>query len=248
MSQIYLSVIIPAYNEEKRLQKTLEDIYSYLKGQEYDSEVIVADGGSTDRTPDIVKEKMASMKNLQLLQMKNSGGKGGAVKGGILKAQGKFRIFTDADNSTSIDQVEKMWPEFSAGYDVVIGSRDIKGAVLDPPQPWLRNIILGNGFKLFRKMVVGLWRLEDTQCGFKGFKAEAAEKVFPFMKIRGFAFDPEILILSKKFGYKIKEIPIHWKNDLDSKVDFKSMLKMAGDMLKVKWYIITGTYAGKKER
>jgi dolichyl-phosphate beta-glucosyltransferase len=245
MSQIHLSVIIPAYNEEKRLPKTLDDIYAYLKRQSYDSEIVVVDGGSTDKTPDIVKEKMLAMKNLYLLQVKNSGGKGGAVKEGILKAKGNFRIFTDADNSTSINQVEKMWPEFEKGYDVVIGSRDVKGAVLDPPQPWLRNVILGEGFKLFRKLVIGLWGLEDTQCGFKGFSAIAAEKVFPLTKIRAFAFDPEVLLLAKKFGFKIKEIPIYWKNDPDSKVNIKGMLKMAVDMLKIKGYMIKNSY-GKK--
>jgi dolichyl-phosphate beta-glucosyltransferase len=247
MPQIYLSVIIPAYNEEKRLPKTLDDISAYLEKQDYESEIIVVDGGSSDRTPDIVKEKMSRIRNLQLLKKENTGGKGGAVKEGILKAQGRFRLFTDADNSTSVDQVEKMWPEFDKGYDVVIGSRDIKGAVLDPPQPWIRNILLGESFKIYRKIVIGLWGLEDTQCGFKCFKDEAAEKVFPLAKIKAFAFDPEVLVLAKKFGYKIKEVPVYWKNDPDSKVNFKNMIQMAVDMLKIKWYVISKSY-GKEEK
>ena len=248
MSQIHLSVIIPAYNEEKRLPKTLDDISAYLEKQDYESEIIVVDGGSKDRTSDIVKERMPRTKNLQLLREEDTGGKGGAVKAGMLKAQGRFRLFTDADNSTSVDQVEKMWPEFEKGYDVVIGSRDIKGAVLDPPQPWIRNILLGESFKIYRKIVIGLWGLEDTQCGFKCFNDKAAKKVFPLARIRAFAFDPEVLVLAKKFGYKIKEVPIYWKNDADSKVNLKGIIQMAIDMLKIKWYVISKGYAKEEKR
>jgi dolichyl-phosphate beta-glucosyltransferase len=142
-----------------------------------------------------------------------------------------------------------MWPYFKGtcpesveGYDVVIGSRDVKGAVLDPPQPFLRNMILGNGFKLFRKIVIGLWGLEDTQCGFKCFMKKAAEEIFPKCRIDHFAFDPEVLVLAEKAGYKIKEIPVLWKNDLESKVKFKSIIKMAIDLVKIKWNLIKGIY------
>lgn len=243
MSEIHLSAIIPAYNEEKRLSKTLDDISDYLNKQDYQSEIIVVDGGSSDRTPEIVREKMQTISNLQLFEVKNSGGKGGAVKDGMLMAQGKFRLFTDADNSTPINQVEKMWPEFAKGYGAVIGSRDIKGAVLDPPQPWLRNVILGEGFKFYRKIMVGLWHLEDTQCGFKCFRAEVAEKVFPKSIIKGFAFDPEVLILVERMGYKVKEVPIYWKNDPNSKVSSVNIIKMAIDLIKIRWYLIAGKYA-----
>ncbi|MBI2042285.1 MAG: glycosyltransferase [Candidatus Nealsonbacteria bacterium] len=239
---MYLSVIIPAYNEEKRLPKTLDDISAYLKRQDYQSEIIVVNGGSTDKTPEIVRDKMRGIGNLQLLEAKNSGGKGGAVKAGMLKASGKFRLFTDADNSTSVEQIEKMWPEFEKGYGVVIGSRDVKGAVLDPPQPWLRNVFLGEGFKIYRKFVVGLWDLEDTQCGFKCFGDEVVEKVFSKAIIKGFAFDPEILILAKRAGYKIKEVPVYWKNDPDSKVSPANVIKMAVDLMKIRWHLILGKY------
>ena len=156
---------------------------------------------------------------------------------------GDYRLFTDADNSTSINQIEKMWPEFEKGFDLVVGSRDVKGAVLNPPQPWLRQVVLGEGFKLYRKLIVGLWGIEDTQCGFKGFKKEAVEKILPKCRINRFAFDPEILVLAKKLGFKIKEIPVNWKNDLESKVNFKSILKMALDMIKIRWNLIKGVYA-----
>jgi glycosyltransferase involved in cell wall biosynthesis len=237
---MHLSIIIPTFNEAKRLPKTLDDINRYLINQKYDYEIIVVDGGSKDGTREIVKKKQEEIKNLKLLEIKGLG-KGHAVREGMLKAKGDFRIFTDADNSTTIDQIEKMWPEFKAGFDVVIGSRDVKGAVLDPPQGFFRRLVV-RLFKIYRKIIVGLWEIQDTQCGFKCFSAKSAEAVFSKSRIDQFAFDPEILLLAKKFGYKIKEIPIHWKNDPESTVKFQSMLNMALDLIKVKWGIMIGKY------
>lgn len=244
-NEVYLSVIIPAYNEEKRLPKTLADIYNYLSKQDYLSEIIVADGGSTDGTCQAVKEKMKEIGSLKLIEVKNCRGKGQAVKEGMLAAQGKFRLFTDADNSTSIDQFEKMLPHLEQDFGVVIGSRDVKGAVLAPPQPFLRKFILGNGFKLMRKFIIGLWDMQDTQCGFKCFSQEAALAVFPKITIMGFSFDAEALFLARHFGYKIKEIPIKWVNDLESKVKPGHMVKMLLELIRIKLNLIKGIY-GKK--
>lgn len=242
---MHLSVIIPTYNEEKRLPKTLAEIDKYLSQQNYDCEIIVVDGGSTDRTAEIVRERFSTIRNLKLVEIKNCQGKGKAIKEGMLRAAGEFRVFTDADNSTSIDQVEKMWPWFEKGFDVVVGSRDVKGAVLDPPQPFLRKMILGKGFRLLTQVICGTWGILDSQCGFKGFTKKAAEEIFPKCKITGFAFDPEALVLAKKMGYKIKEIPICWRNDLDSKVKAKDMIKMGLDLLKIRWNLIKGVYEKK---
>ena len=239
---MHLSIIIPAYNEEKRITKTLEDIDRYMSKQQYDYEIIVASDGSKDKTADVVRNLASRIKNLTCIGAKENHGKGYAVRQGLLAAKGDFRLFTDADNSTSIDQVEKMWPEVKNGYDIIIGSRDIKGAVLDPPQPWIRNIILGEGFKLFRKFVIGLWGVEDTQCGFKFLTKKAAENILPKCKIDRFAFDPEILVIGKNMGFKIKEIPVYWKNDLDSKVKMGSMVKMALDLFVIRKNLITGVY------
>lgn len=244
---MYLSVIIPAYNEARRLPKTLEKIDEYLRKQTYDYEIIVVNDGSKDGTAPVVKNLMPKVKNLRLIDNEENHGKGYVARQGMLTASGEYRVFTDADNSTSIDQVEKMWPELKKGYDIVIGSRDIEGATLDPPQPFLRNVILGKGFKLFRKIMIGLWKIEDTQCGFKGFTKVATENIFPKCKIDRFAFDPEILVIANKFGYKIKEIPIHWKNDPESKVKFKSIIKMAIDLIKIRLNSVKGLY-GKKEK
>ncbi len=240
--EIYLSVIIPAYKEERRLPKTLKEINKYLSKQDYNYEILVVDDGSPDKTSEVAQSLVSEIKNLKPTGYQKNRGKGYAVRFGMLEAKGKYRVFTDADNSTSIDQVEKMFPEFEAGFDIVIGSRNVKGAVLDPPQPWIRKVVTGESFKLLRKILVGLWGIQDTQCGFKGFKDEVVEKVFPKCKIDRFAFDPEILVLCKRVGYKIKEIPIYWKNDLESKVKFKSMVKMGLDLIKIRLNLLKRVY------
>ena len=241
MPEIYLSVIIPAYNEEKRLPKTLREINDYLKKQNFKSEIIVVSDGSKDRTCEIVENFKSEIENLNLICEKINRGKGYAVKIGMLNAKGKYRLFTDADNSTPISEIEKFWPEFEKGADVVIASRDIRGAVLDPPQPLFRRFV-GEVFKYLRKIIVGLWEIEDTQCGFKCFKGEVAEKIFPKAKIERFAFDPEILLIAKKMGFRIKEVPVYWKNDLQSKVKFKSMIKMLIDLFKIRFNLLKGEY------
>lgn len=241
MSEIYLSVIIPAFNEEKRLPKTLKEIENYLRKQNYNYEIIVVSDGSTDRTCEVVENLRSQIADLKLICEKNNRGKGYGVKIGMLNAQGNFRLFTDADNSTPLKEIEKFWPEFEKGADIVIGSRDLKGAILDPPQPLIRRFV-GEVFKYLRKIIVGLWEIQDTQCGFKCLRGEIAEKIFPKCKIERFAFDPEVLIVAKKMGYKITEIPIYWKNDLQSKVKFKWVVKMAIELLKIRWNLILGKY------
>ena len=255
---MYLSVIIPAYNEEKRLPKTLGEIDKYLRTKDYDYEILVVNDGSRDGTVKVAEnltsqinpstglrvnaEQSRSIKNLKVVGYEKNQGKGFAVRFGMLEAKGDYRLFSDADNSTSIDQIEKIWPELRKGFNIVIGSRDVEGAVLDPPQLWLRQVFLGEGFKLFRKIVLNLWEVEDTQCGFKCFSKKAAEDIFPKAKISRFAFDPEILIIGKKLGYKIKEIPVYWKNDLESRVKFTSIFKMALDMFKIRLNLILKRY------
>lgn len=238
---MYLSVIIPAYNEERRLSKTLLGIDAYLTRQKYDYEIIVISDGSKDNTSGIARNLQPKIANLKLIDNKKNHGKGYVVRQALLEAQGDIRLFTDADNSTSINQVEKMLPYFKQGYDIVIGSRDAKGAVLDPPQPFLR-IMVGNIFNLMTQIIVGLWGIWDTQCGFKALSKKAAEDIIPKCKIDRWAFDPEILKIGRKMGYKIKEIPVVWKNDLESKVKLKSTIKMALDLLRIRWNLITFKY------
>lgn len=238
---IRLSVIIPAYNEERRIFKTLVEIDKYLSKQSYNYEIIVVSDGSKDRTGEMVKELMPKIKNLRLINNKENHGKGFVVRQGILEAKGDYRLFTDADNSTTIDQVEKMWPHLEQGFDIIVGSREIEGAVLDPPQPWLRRKT-GAAFRLFTNIFTGLWKIRDTQCGFKGFTRKAAEDILPRCKIDRFSFDAEMLVLAKKLGYKTKEVPITWKNDPESKVKFKNMVKMGFDLVKIRLNLIKKIY------
>lgn len=238
---VFLSVIIPAYNEEKRLPKTLELVCSWLASRPYGSEVIVVSDGSKDNTQKVAQEFCARYPFLQALQYLPNRGKGYATRFGMQKARGRYQVFTDADNSTSIDQWEKMIPEFEKGFEVVIGSRDIKGAILDPPQPPWRRFI-GNGFNLGIQILLGLWGIWDTQCGFKGFTQKASQAIFPKARIDRFAFDPEILLLARKNKFKIKEIPVHWINDADSRVKGRTVLEMLKDAFRIKINDLTGKY------
>jgi len=238
---MYLSVVIPAYNEEKRLPKTLKEISSYLEKQNYDYEIIVVNDGSKDKTAEIIKELISEIKNLKLIDNKENCGKGFVVRQGLLEAKGEYRLFTDADNSTPISEIEKFFPYFKKGYDIVIGSRDIKGAIIKNPQPLYRRI-LGDIFSLLSRIIVGYWGIKDSQCGFKAFTAKAANDILPKCRINRFAFDPEIIKLAKKMNYKIKEVPIIWENEPHTKVDFKNTIKMGIDLLIIKWNLLTGKY------
>jgi dolichyl-phosphate beta-glucosyltransferase len=250
MSNPYLSIIIPAYNEAERIPKTLVDMDRRLARVDYSYEILVIDDGSKDNTVEVVAKLVPMIKNLRIVETNENVGKGGAVRRGMLLAKGQIRLFTDADNSTSIDQFENMIPFFSAGggsayggkqgYDVVIGSRAIKGAKLDPPEPFYRQVI-GKGLNLFIQVLLlrGIW---DTQCGFKAFTAEASERVFKISRIPGWGFDVEILSLAREMGYKIKEMPVRWVDDARSHVRFSAGLQFIRDAFKIRWWIWRHVY------
>lgn len=238
---MYLSVIIPAYNEEQRIGKTLESVGGYLARQSFDSEIIVVNNRSKDGTVDVVQKYQRRFPSIRILhEMKP--GKGHAVTSGMLAGKGRLRLFMDADNSTSIDHVEQMIPLFDRGYDVVIGSIAISGAkiVAGGGEP-LWRVILG---KLGNKwiQIFAVWGISDTQRGFKMFRAAAVQDIFPRMTIFGWGFDIEALALARKFGYKIKEIPVIWDNDPNSKVNIWAYPKTLLDTLKVFWNLRTGRY------
>lgn len=215
---MYVSLIIPAYNEASRITASLEKIFAYFELQNYDSEVIVVDDGSPDNSLEVIREAFAkkspsSKVKSRLIELVTNAGKGAAVRAGMLGATGAIRIFTDADLSTPIHEVEKVIAAIeSGGYDVVIGSRALEGRKLvKVHQPWYRET-MGRFFNLLVQVFV-FRGIKDTQCGFKGFRAEAAEKIFDEQKVMGFSFDVEILYLAKKMGYKIKEVAVEWYND-----------------------------------
>jgi glycosyltransferase involved in cell wall biosynthesis len=240
MAQPYLSIIIPAYNEAERIPAALLAMDKHLSTVDYSYEILVVNDGSTDNTAVIVEGMTKMVKNLRLINVKNNEGKGGTVRQGMLLAAGKIRLFTDADNSTSIDQFEKMMPFFKDGYGIVIGSRSVRGAKLDPPEPFYRQVV-GKGLNMIVQLFLlpGIW---DTQCGFKAYTDEAAGKIFTFSRINGWGFDVETLVLGRRLGYKIKEIPVHWVDDARSHVKFSAGLQFLAETFKIRWWLWRGEY------
>jgi dolichyl-phosphate beta-glucosyltransferase len=236
---MYLSIIIPCYNEESRILVTLQAIKSYLSRQYYEYEVIVVDNGSTDATKLVVEGFAANFPQLRLI-CKKSHGKGWAVKQGMLAAKGEYRLFTDADNSTDIVQLDKLLPYAKEGYDVIIGSRKAEGAVLTKPQPLFR-VWLGNVFAWTVGIILPTG-VKDTQNGFKLFSKAAAEAIFPQQAIYYWAFDVELLALANVYGFKVKEVPIVWVNDERSKMNFKGMARMLFEVAIVRLYLISRDY------
>jgi dolichyl-phosphate beta-glucosyltransferase len=229
-----LSVIIPAYNEEKRLVRTLEKIYLYLTSKGSDYEVIVVDDGSTDKTKEIALNSSLSKKGkLNFLRNEQNKGKGYSVKRGILTAKGDYILISDADFSTPIEEFDKLFTHLKSGYDIAIGSRSIAGADVRLHQPLYREC-MGKFFNVLVQCMV-FRGLIDTQCGFKLFKGAVAKEIAPLLKIDGFSFDVEMLYLAKKTGYKIKEVPVVWINSPASRVNpiFDS-LKMFLELLSIK--------------
>jgi dolichyl-phosphate beta-glucosyltransferase len=235
-----LSVVIPAFNEEHRIAKTLQAVSEFLQKQGFDYEILVVNDGSKDNTAQVVKDLEGSIKCLRLINNQENHGKGWVTKQGMIEAGGDVRLFMDADNSTKVDEVIKMIPYFDQGFDIVIGSRRIPGAVIALHQPWFRDF-LGGAFRLIVHTIVPVG-VTDTQCGFKAFSAKAAQTVFPKQTIFRWAFDVEILALSRRNKFSIKEVPITWVDDAQSHVKISGMIKMLFEVLQVRWNLMTGKY------
>lgn len=240
MANPYLSIIVPAYNEAERIPATLLDMDKRLEHAPYSYEILVVNDGSKDNTAEVVRNMAKAVKNLKLIDNTENKGKGGVVRQGMLLAKGVIRIFTDADNSTSIDQFDQTIPLFKEGYQVVVGSRAAKGAKLDPPEPWWRELI-GKALNLLVQALLlpGIW---DTQCGFKAFTAEAAQKVFEKSRLAGWGFDFEALALAKRMGYRIAQVPVHWVNDAKSHVKVSGGVQFLRDLALVRIWLWTGKY------
>lgn len=229
----YLSVIIPAYNEEERLKESLPRVFDYLSQQEYAWEVIVVDDGSRDSTS-AVAQRLGVGPNCRVLRNEPNRGKGYSTRRGMLEAHGKHRLFTDADLSTPMEEIGKFWSYVEAGYAVVIGSRAAKGAALEVRQKLYREL-MGRAFNvLVQVFLVG--GIRDTQCGFKLFSAEAAECIFRKQTLDGFSFDVELLILARKHGFRIKEAPVRWRNSPASRVSaWRDSIRMFADLLRLRF-------------
>lgn len=232
---IELSVVIPAYNEEARLGGTLEQVLAYLNAQPYEWEVLVMDDGSRDRTAALAEQIAARMPagRVRVLRNPRNLGKGGTIRRGMLEARGAQRLFTDADNSTPIEEVAKLRAALAEGFDVAIGSRALKTSHVEVHQPWYRET-MGRTFNLFVQAMV-LPGFKDTQCGFKLFRAEVAQAVFPRQRLQGFSFDVEVLYLAKRAGFRIKEVGVRWINSPASRVHpIRDATKMFIDLLRIR--------------
>ncbi|MGI8908377.1 MAG: dolichyl-phosphate beta-glucosyltransferase [Candidatus Sumerlaeaceae bacterium] len=213
--EVHLSVVVPAYNEEKRLGDSMPVILAYLDAQPYTWELVIVDDGSSDRTSEIA-QSVAKHHSVRVLRNEPNQGKGYSIRRGMLEARGNFRLFSDADLSTPIEELSKFWTYIDQGYDVVIGSRALPDSDLAVRQPASREL----AGRVFNAAVQTLLvpGLLDTQCGFKLFSARAAEAIFPQQTLKGFAFDVEVLMLARKFGFRIKEAPVRWVDAPGSKV------------------------------
>ncbi|MFC1711811.1 dolichyl-phosphate beta-glucosyltransferase [Patescibacteria group bacterium] len=250
---IYLSVIIPCYNEEKNFEKgSLDKVKVYLKDKFNKTfEVIIVDDGSTDKTAELVASYIKDKDSYFLLK-KSHQGKALTVAAGVLEAKGKYILFTDFDQATPLAEIEKLMPFVKKGYDIVIGSREVKGARREK-EPFYRHL-MGKVFNLVVQIVV-LPGIHDTQCGFKLFENKVAKKLFSQLKVshiqtdRAFtgAFDVELLFLAQKLKFKIAEVPVFWQHYETKRVNpFYDSIKMFFDVLKIRLNDILGKYDNKK--
>jgi len=225
--ETFLSIVVPAYNEEERLGPTLSALARYLAGQSFTSEIIVVDDGSTDGTAEVARGALEAAPGGRLIGRARNLGKGFSVREGVLASRGRFVLFSDADLSTPIEEFGKFLPRLEQGDDVVIGSRALPDSVIEVRQARLREG-MGKAFNLLVRLFV-LSGFRDTQCGFKAFRREAAVELFSRLRTKGFAFDVEILLLSRRLNYRVSEVPIVWRNSRSTRV---RLLRSSWEMLR----------------
>lgn len=239
----YLSVIIPAYNEERRIEKTLNVVYQYLTQQAFTWELLIVLDGVKDNTLGVIEAFAKGKENIRWINRLENRGKGYTVREGMLAAKGEVRLFTDADNSTDISHFDQMIPLFKSGHDVVIATRDRKDvptARQAVPQPFLKRLF-GNLGNLFIQVVAvpGIW---DTQCGFKAFSATAVNRIFKVAKSNGWVFDIEALALAREFGFKIGLVGAYWEDDPNTHVKTSDYIKVILETVKIRLDLISGAY------
>jgi len=211
----YLSIVIPAYNEAERLPEALALTRDWIERQSFEVEVLVVDDGSSDATANVVKEFSHRFPAVSLVPNKVNKGKGGAVQQGMLLAKGEWRLFMDADNSTPVDEINKLLAQTGA-YQVIIGSRYLEPGSIKVRQPLRRRILS----RIVNRMIQALFLkgIRDTQCGFKLFSAKATEDIFPRQQVNGWLFDVEVLTIARQLNYAIKEVPVSWYDAKKSKL------------------------------
>ena len=239
----YLSIIIPAYNEEQRISKTLAATFDYLDAQAYTSEVIVVDDGSPDQTARVARSfESRAAGRLRVMRNPENHGKGYAVRHGMLEANGEIALFYDADLSTPTSEIPKVIAPIAENrYDVVFGSRALKYELIGEHQSFLREL-RGRGGNLFLRTFLGL-DFKDTQCGFKAFRRQTVQPVFRLQRIEGFGFDPELLFIAQKQGWRLLELPVRWDHVEGSKVSlFATSVEVLLEVFTIRWNDLTGKY------
>ncbi len=228
MSEVQLSVVIPAYNEEERLKRHLPDIAAHLRGRSY--EIIVVNDGSRDSTAAVAHR----FPGVEVIDLQPNRGKGGAVRVGMLAARGRYVLFTDADESTPISEVDKLLAKLEGGYDLAIGSRGIPGAKVEQPQVWYRALA-GKLFGVATRCLC-IRGIYDTQCGFKLMKREVAQKVFPQVTSTTAIFDIEMLVVATREGCRVAELPVKWVHDPDTRIPYnlRRALKIWGELFRIR--------------
>jgi dolichyl-phosphate beta-glucosyltransferase len=237
LSDPFLSVVIPAFNEAERLPRTLGRLADYLRAFGHAHEVLVVDDGSSDATAERARAAGATV-----LRNDRNRGKGHAVRRGMLEARGQRRLMTDADLSTPIEELQRFLETMDRGFDVVIGSRAVPGANIEVHQPWFREN-MGRLYNLFVR-ALAVPGLHDTQCGFKLWSAAAARDAFAAARLDGFSFDVEALYLARKRGYRIAEVPVTWRNDAATRVGLGAGGAAFPDLLRIRLYDWMGRYEG----
>lgn len=236
-----LTIVIPAYNEERSIGNTLEEVAGYLMKKKIPYEVIIVDDGSKDRTVENAGARSNLFNNFKILKNIANKGKGYSVKRGVLSAEGDYILFMDADNSTSIYEFDKFLPYLKDGYDAVIASRRLKSSNVEEPQPFLRAK-MGEFYIFLARLILGL-KLSDFNCGFKAYNTETTRRIFELQSMNDWSFDVELLFLVNKYGLKIKEVPVKWVHKSGSKVkpvkdaiiSFISILKIRANNIKHKY-------------
>lgn len=241
MPPVDYSIVIPAYNEGVRILPTLDQVVGFVRQQNWLAEIVVVNDGSRDDTAEVVRDYARRNPAVRLIENPGNRGKGFSVRNGMLHAQGEAVLFTDADLSSPIEESVKLFDSIRRGHDVAIGSRWLQSDLQTVRQPLYRQI-LGRAFNLALRVILGL-KYKDTQCGFKAFTNRAGKEIFSRQRIRRWGFDPEILFLAHKLGYRIEEIPVAWGHDHRSKINpITDGCSMLADLLKIRWNSASGKY------
>src|ERR1700678_4157330 len=237
------SIVIPAYNESQRLGATLDKVLAYVRAQRWDAEVIVVNDGSRDNTAEIVRAFAAKDPMVRLVENPGNRGKGYSVRNGILSSRGDIVVFSDADLSSPIEEMPKLLEALAAGADIAIGSRWLR-AELQTQRQSLHRQVFGRIFNLLLRIILGL-RFKDTQCGFKAFTRRAAQTILPLQHIERWGFDPEILFLARKFGFRVEEVAVLWGHSGDTRIHpLVDGARMFWELVRIRWYDLTGKYDG----